>query len=195
MEDKVNKTFDEGAKKALLKAAREAVMKKFSNENYSFSEDLKQFSEKRGVFVTLKKKGNLRGCIGNILPDRELYRGVVENALNSAFHDPRFSPLSEDELDEVDIEISVLTVPERIDYKDAADLKSKIIPFVHGVILSFGPRQSTFLPSVWDELPGFEMFMAHLSMKAGVSPDDWIKLKPDVFVYRAEHFCESEPES
>ncbi|MDY0132430.1 MAG: AmmeMemoRadiSam system protein A [Desulforegulaceae bacterium] len=188
----MDKNLNTHERKILLEAARTAIYKKISNESFSFSDELKKFSHKRGVFVTLKKNGNLRGCIGNILPEKELFKGIVENALNSAFQDPRFNSLSKDELDKVEIEISVLTVPEKIDYKTAEDLKNIIIPFEHGVILSFGPRQSTFLPSVWEELPEFELFMSHLSMKAGVNPDDWKKLSPNVFVYKSESFSESD---
>jgi AmmeMemoRadiSam system protein A len=188
----MNKVFSETDKKILLQAARTAVLKQLSGEDFNYSDELKKFSDKTGVFVTLKKNGNLRGCIGNILPEKALFKAVVENALNSAFHDPRFTALSKEELEKVEIEISILTVPEKIDYKDKKDLETKIIPFEHGVILNFGRRQSTFLPSVWEELPDFEMFMSHLSMKAGFNPLDWKILEPEVFVYKAQHFCESD---
>lgn len=188
----MSKVFSETDKKILLQAARTAVLNQLSGEDFNYSDELKKFSDKTGVFVTLKKNGNLRGCIGNILPEKALFKAVVENALNSAFHDPRFMALSKEELEKVEIEISILTVPEKIDYKDKKDLETKIIPFEHGVILNFGRRQSTFLPSVWEELPDFEMFMSHLSMKAGFNPLDWKILEPEVFVYKAQHFCESD---
>lgn len=190
----MNDVFGASEKKILLTSARMAILKGLNKEPFIFFDELKKFSQKRGVFVTLKKNKNLRGCIGNILPEKELYKGVVDNALNSAFHDPRFMPLTPDELDEVEIEISVLSVPEKIDYKDINELETKIIPFEHGVILDFGSRQSTFLPSVWEELSDYEMFMSHLSLKAGVNPGDWKKMNPDIFVYRAVHFKESDVE-
>lgn len=188
----MNEIFSTSDKKILLKSARKAISNKLEKEPFVFSDELKKISYKRGVFVTLKKNKNLRGCIGNILPEKELFKGVVDNALNSAFHDPRFKPINLDELSEIEIEISVLTLPEKIEYQDINELKTKIIPFEHGVILDFGYRQSTFLPSVWDELPDYEMFMSHLSIKAGFNPLDWKNLKPGVFVYKAVHFSESE---
>jgi len=188
----MNDIFSTTEKNILLKSARKAISNKLKDQPFIFENELKKISQKRGVFVTLKKNNNLRGCIGNILPEKELFKGVVENALNSGFHDPRFKPVTADELNELEIEISVLTLPEKIDYKAVNELKTIIVPFEHGVILDFGSRQSTFLPSVWDELPDYEMFMSHLSLKAGFGSLDWKKLNPDVYVYKAVYFSESD---
>ena len=92
--------------------------------------------EKRGCFVTLHKKGTLRGCIGSILPEDRLCDCVQENALNAAFHDPRFSPLKKDELDQIDIEISILTLPREIHFTDGEDLKRQLRPERDGIILT-----------------------------------------------------------
>ncbi|MBP7652427.1 AmmeMemoRadiSam system protein A [Candidatus Dependentiae bacterium] len=139
------------------------------------------FKEKRGVFVTLHISGALRGCIGYILPYKPLYTAVIENAYNAAFNDPRFTALSKSEFEEVDIEISVLSVPEKINsYKD-------IIIGQHGIILKNGFYQAVFLPQVaveqnWD----IETTLAHLSIKAGGDMDLW-KNKNTLFeVFEAE---------
>ena len=124
--------------------------------------------QEAGAFVTLHKAGDLRGCIGEIFPERALIEAVMDHALNSAFRDPRFSPLRKDELPEVDVEISALAPPSPVSsWKD-------IVIGRHGIVLSKGARRSVFLPQVapeqgWD----VETTLAHLSMKAGLPADAW----------------------
>ena len=146
--------------------------------------------EKRGCFVTLHQRGDLRGCIGTIEPEQSLLRGVEENAVNAAFRDPRFSPLKAKDLSSIDIEVSVLTVPEKLKFKDPQDLKSQLKPGIHGVILSKGWQRSTFLPQVWEQLPDKEMFLKHLCQKAGMGPKCWQDPEIVVEVYEAEYFSE-----
>lgn len=180
-------------KKELLKLARSVIDNFLLNKELpEFSQSFKKYSKKQGVFVTLQKNGNLRGCIGNILPEKEIYEAIIDNSINSAFHDPRFQALSIDELDEIEIEISILSIPQKLEYTDTSELKSKITPFEDGVILSFGMRKSTFLPQVWEDLPDFETFMENLSMKAGFEADAWTKYSPEVETYKADHFKESD---
>lgn len=124
--------------------------------------------EKGGCFVTLHKNGALRGCIGTIEPLQSLAKGVEENAINAAFKDPRFSSLNAEELPAIDLEVSVLTVPRKLIFKDPEALKRQLKPGIHGVILSSGWRRSTFLPQVWDQLPDPELFLRHLCEKAGL---------------------------
>lgn len=134
----------------------------------------------RGGFVTLHKHGDLRGCIGEIVPRREIWKVVREQALNAAFHDPRFSPLSEGELKEVDIEISILTPP-----KPVASWKDIVIG-KHGMVLSKGGRSAVFLPQVAPEQGwGIEETLTHLSMKAGLAPDAW-RSGADYLVFEAQ---------
>ena len=147
--------------------------------------------EKRGCFVTLHKNGTLRGCIGTIEPLRSLIDNVAENAINAAFKDPRFPPLETDELTDVDIEISVLTVPQILDFEDGEDLKKKLKPGVHGVILSRDWHGATFLPQVWDQLPDKESFLEHLCQKSGMERNCWQDTNTQVKVYQAEYFSES----
>ena len=122
----------------------------------------------RGGFVTLNKHGDLRGCIGEIVPRREIWKVVREQALNAALHDPRFSPVSADELDDIDIEISILTPPRPVaSWKD-------IVIGKHGMVLTKAGRSAVFLPQVAPEQGwGIEETLTHLSMKAGLPSDAW----------------------
>jgi len=145
-----------------------------------------ELAKKQAVFVTLNKvEGNresLRGCIGSILPTRPLIDDLIYNAKAAAFQDPRFPPLRPEELDEVKIEVSLLSIPEKMEYIDIDDLRKKIIPFKHGVILKYGGRQATFLPQVWEQIPDFDTFFEHLCIKAGL-PGNCLMYHPDIFVY------------
>ncbi len=149
-------------------------------------------NELRGCFVTLHKHGQLRGCIGTIEPICSLLECVERNAQSAAFDDPRFPPLSADELKEIDIEISVLSVPQAVSFNTGEDLKRKLEPNVHGVILSRGTHRSTFLPQVWKQLPDKEQFLEHLCLKGGMSPKAWQDPKTKVEVYEAEVFGEQD---
>ncbi|HNX35237.1 MAG TPA: AmmeMemoRadiSam system protein B [Kiritimatiellia bacterium] len=134
----------------------------------------------RGGFVTLHKQGELRGCIGEIVPRREVWKVVREQALNAAFHDPRFPPLAPDELDAIDIEISMLTPP-----KPVASWK-EIVVGRHGMVLSKGGRSAVFLPQVAPEQGwGIEETLTHLAMKAGLPPDAW-RSGADFLVFEAQ---------
>ena len=148
--------------------------------------------ESRGCFVTLHKHGQLRGCIGTIEPIYSLLECVERNAQSAAFDDPRFPPLKAGELKEIDIETSVLSVPEAVSFADGEDLKRKLEPNVHGVILSLGARRSTFLPQVWKLIPDKEQFLEHLCLKGGMSPKAWEDPETTVEVYQAEVFGEND---
>ena len=148
--------------------------------------------ESRGCFVTLHKHGQLRGCIGTIEPICSLLECVEKNAQNAAFDDPRFPPLKPDELKEIHIETSVLSVPEPISFANGEDLKRKLKPNAHGVILSRGGHRSTFLPQVWKQLPDKEQFLEHLCLKGGMSPKAWQDPQTKVEVYEAEVFGEDD---
>lgn len=142
------------------------------------------------AFVTLKKKGQLRGCIGNLEPAGPLWEGVRDNALNAGFHDLRFSPLQQEELIEIEIEVSVLTAPVNLEYTDSRDLLAKLRPGIDGVILSDGRQRATFLPQVWQQLPEPEAFLQHLCRKAGLMPTAWQEDKLTIQVYQVQEFHE-----
>ncbi|HOK56572.1 MAG TPA: AmmeMemoRadiSam system protein B [bacterium] len=179
----------ENQKKLLLKIARETL------ENYLSGKKLPELKvddpvlvEKRGVFVTLKKGGNLRGCIGYIEGVEPLYKAVRTMAIHSATQDPRFEPVKYEELKDIEIEISVLTVPQKV--KSAGE----IVLGRDGVIVKRGFNQGVFLPQVAEETGWTkEEFLSYLcSHKAGLPPDAWKDPKTELYIFQAEVFSEKE---
>ncbi len=146
----------------------------------------KSFLDKRGVFVTLHHRGDLRGCIGYIEPRESLWDALVENAINSSTRDPRFARVTPDELDAISIEVSVLTPPVSVNsYTD-------IVIGKHGVILSKSGRSAVFLPQVAPEQGwGIEETLDHLAMKAGLSRNAW-RSGTEFKVFEADVFSEDE---
>lgn len=147
---------------------------------------------RRACFVTLTGKGELRGCIGSIFPQEELCRAVVERARSAATEDPRFAPVKPEELDDLEIEVSVLSIPRPLEYESPEDLLAKLRPKVDGVVLQVGRRQATYLPQVWDQIAEPEEFMRHLSQKAGLPPDGWRSPEAVVLTYQVQAFAQSE---
>lgn len=148
------------------------------------------FKAKRGVFVTLKKKGQLRGCIGTLTASEPLIDGIRHQAENAAFADSRFSRLEAAELAEIEIEISILSEPSPLAFSGPEDLVAKLRPHIDGVILSYGRHQATFLPQVWDQLPNPEDFLSHLAMKAGLLRESWRNDDIAIAIYQVQHFGE-----
>ncbi len=184
----------------LLKVARLAIEEEFVGRPLIDREALlRQYpvlAEKRAVFVTLNKMRGaggyeLRGCIGSIIPTRSLLDDVIYNAKAAAFSDPRFPPLRPEELDQVRIEISILTIPVKVNYSSIDELRQIIRPGIDGVILRLGDRQATFLPQVWEQLPDFDLFFQHLCQKAGL-PGNCLIYHPEIYVYQVEKFEEDE---
>ena len=173
--------------KVLLKLARLSILEEFEKKPLIDKDEwIKKYpflTQKRASFVTLKKDSNLRGCIGSILPHRMLIDDIIYNAKAAAFEDPRFPPLTPEEFDKIKIEISLLTIPQKLEYEDKDDLRKKIKIGVDGVILQLANHQATFLPSVWEELPNFELFFAHLCLKAGL-PGDCLIYHPIIYIYQ-----------
>jgi AmmeMemoRadiSam system protein A len=149
------------------------------------------FQEKRGTFVTLKIKKQLRGCIGCLTPSETILEGIQRNAINAAFNDPRFPALAGPELEQAEIEISILTNPQKLDYADGNDLLNKLRRNIDGVIIGQGMARATFLPQVWEQLPRTEDFLAHLCRKAGLSPDEWQRGELEVSIYQVQYFHEN----
>jgi AmmeMemoRadiSam system protein A len=179
--------------KALLAVARETIDQTlFHREGKPMSPKTHspKYLEQRGTFVTLTIHGQLRGCIGHIIPQESLLEGIQINAINAAFRDPRFRPLSKEEWKNVKIEISILTEPTIISYDGPEDLLEKLTPGVDGVIIQKGMHQSTFLPQVWEQLGDKVQFMTHLCMKAGLDGDDWKTGDLVVSTYQVQAFEE-----
>jgi AmmeMemoRadiSam system protein A len=130
-------------------------------------------ARKLGCFVTLEKNGRLRGCIGNLNPDEPLASAVQKNALRAAFKDSRFKPVTLAEMSEIALEVSVLTEPEEITFRDAADLLSQLEKGRHGVVITSGDHRATYLPQVWSQIPDKEAFLSNLCRKGGMSADAW----------------------
>jgi AmmeMemoRadiSam system protein A len=124
-------------------------------------------------FVTLRTRDDLRGCCGTIEPSPSLTQDVWNNAWASAFADPRFPPLTPEEWRDTDVQISVLSEPERIDASSEAELVERLRPGIDGLILQAGAKRSTFLPAVWEQLTDPARFVRHLKMKAGWPADFW----------------------
>ncbi len=141
-------------------------------------------------FVTLTIGGQLRGCIGALEPYQPLAQDVREHAVAAALEDPRFPPVSPEELDSIEIEVSRLTYPKDLSYRDPEDLLGHLPPHVDGVILRDGFRRATFLPQVWEKIPDKGEFLDNLCYKMGEAPDTWRRRHLDVQVYQVEEFRE-----
>lgn len=130
-------------------------------------------SEPGACFVTLTINGSLRGCIGSLEAYQPLLRDLEQNALAAAFHDSRFQPLKESELDAIRVEVSLLSPVVSMRFRDEADALEQLRPGVDGVIMAYGNKRGTFLPQVWEQLPSPRDFLSHLKMKSGLQPDFW----------------------
>ena len=124
-------------------------------------------------FVTLTVDEQLRGCIGTLEPHESLFDAVAYYSHQAAFCDPRFSPLSAEELGGICIEISVLSPMESIEVVDEEDLLQKLQPGIDGLWMENGARRATFLPQVWDKIPEPRKFVEQLKLKAGLTKDYW----------------------
>lgn len=190
--------FNAEQKKQLLTIARESIMEYLTGSPGVLISSLKTSAispglmERNGVFVTLHAKipgveqPVLRGCIGNVIGVDPLYQAVRRLAVESAVADPRFPPVRRvEELDTIDIEISVLTIPEKIDHYE------KIAIGLDGIFLHAGGRSALFLPQVADEQGwNLEETLTHLSMKAGLSPEIWKDPECRFETFQAEVFSE-----
>lgn len=129
--------------------------------------------EHRATFVTLKKKDQLRGCIGAIIAHRPFINDVVANAYAAAFKDHRFPPLQKDELPDIRFSISLLGKPEPMTFSGEADFLNQLRPNIDGLIIEDQGKRSVFLPQVWEDLPDKAEFVRHLKHKAGLPVDVW----------------------
>jgi AmmeMemoRadiSam system protein A len=170
--------LDKNEKEVLLKSARASILNALGpapgkDDGIVSDPKIRNLKTPRGCFVTLTIRGRLRGCIGTIEPIMPLIDGIVQNARKAAFDDPRFAPVTEDEMKQVDIEVSVLTPPRRLDFTDPEDLKKQLVPGKHGVIIHREGRSAVFLPQVWKQLPKTEQFLENLCLKCSLPADAW----------------------
>jgi AmmeMemoRadiSam system protein A len=156
----------------LLTLARNAIAVRMGLAQ-SVTVNAPELLKNSATFVTLTQNGQLRGCIGSLQAYRPLLDDIRENACNAAFRDPRFKPLSADELPITHVEVSLLTPAETMQFSSEADALAQLRPNIDGIIFSAGNRRSTFLPQVWEQLPKPADFMAHLKQKAGLPANYW----------------------
>ncbi|MCX8084969.1 MAG: AmmeMemoRadiSam system protein A [Calditerrivibrio sp.] len=185
------------SKKLLLTIARNTIRDYFHHSNntreylknlsnHIKNEIYNELSMKCGAFVTLHKHGDLRGCIGTFRMDMKLYDVVSDMAIQSAFHDPRFSPLKESELNDIEIEISVLTPMERLHSVEDIEVG------LDGLYVKKGFNSGVLLPQVatehgWDKY----QFLSYTCLKAGLPNDIWKKEHIELYRFRAIVFSES----
>lgn len=168
----------------LFKLARESIRAELEGRELKVNEKTKKkYSLKKACFVTLTINNELRGCIGSLEARQELWKDVLENSRNAAFNDTRFEKLSLKEFEKIKIEISILSVPEKIEYKDAKDLLSKIKKGKDGLIIKYGFYSATYLPQVWEQISEKQDFLSSLCKKAGLVGDFWKSGKLSVWKY------------
>lgn len=180
----VSETLSDEDKTSLKEVAREAIRhglehhicQAINSERYASSLQIPGAS-----FVTIKKNGQLRGCIGSLQAHKPLVADVAHNAYAAAFSDHRFAPLAARELADIELEISILSPAQPMDFSDENDLLEQIRPGIDGLILEEGVHRGTFLPTVWESLPDSKSFVQNLKQKAGLSPDYW---SPTVKIFR-----------
>ena len=156
--------------------------------------DTQAFQNLGASFVTLTQQGQLRGCIGSLQAHRPLAHDVQTNALAAALHDPRFPPVSEQELPNLQVEVSVLTAPQPMQHANESHALWQLRPGIDGLIfeamVNGQSHRSTYLPQVWEQIPEPRAFLAHLKVKAGLPFDFWsseVKLSR----YEVQKFHES----
>lgn len=150
--------------------------------------------ERCGVFVTLTKRGKLRGCIGHPIPTSPLIEAVIDSAVSSAVRDPRFPSVALDELPDIQIEVSVLTPPELIKVKDPREYPKHVEVGKHGLIIECAGYTGLLPPQVpiewgWDA----EEFLSQTCMKAGLTPDCWLREDARLSRFSAQIFAEESP--
>jgi uncharacterized protein len=160
----------------LLSIARASIAETLGQTcrtNKDATKNISWLQEKAACFVTLMQKEKLRGCIGTLEAHRCLWEDVKHNANAAAFRDTRFSPLTSDELDITEIEISLLSPMQALNFSSEQEALAQLQAATDGVLFEFGQHRSTFLPQVWQQLPNTKDFIAHLKSKAGLTPDFW----------------------
>ena len=176
-------------RRQLLALARDAIAARFRGDQPPrlASDRAETFGQPRALFVTLRRDGQLRGCIGTLAPEGDLGRTVPRFALRAAFEDPRFPGLSAEELPGCTIEISVLTAPRPVEHPE------DIVVGRDGLIIELGGRRGLLLPQVATEW-GFDRatFLAELSRKAGLPPDAWQLPSARLWSFQAEVFAVGE---
>jgi AmmeMemoRadiSam system protein B/AmmeMemoRadiSam system protein A len=178
----------------LTSIARDAILESLTNtkriDKEAMIKEYPFLAQEGAVFVTLNKQHRLRGCIGSLKAYRPLINDIVANARAAAFEDNRFYPVGLDEFDAIEIEVSVLTPPEKIVYSSVEELKQKVRPHTDGIILKAGKHRATYLPQVWEQMSGFDEFFSFLCRKAGLDAN-CLALHPTLYRYSDRKYSEA----
>lgn len=179
----------------LLNLARRAIQKYLKGKSALIIEPdslpSDSLKDKRGVFVTLTINDELRGCIGNLEPEKPIYQAVIDNSLAAAFCDPRFPPVGLTELNKIKIEISILSPLKKLEqFNSIKDLLSYLDKNKPGLLIQKGYFKATFLPQVWNDLTNPEDFLSQLCLKAELPSNEWQKGGLEIFEYQVEKFEE-----
>jgi len=184
-------TADDG--QYLLDLARKTLVEAVTNKRVPKVDQStvpERLRERGACFVTLNKDDQLRGCIGHIFACRELYLSVMENAVQAALADRRFQPVEADELNDIEIEVSVLTTPKCVEFNSPEDLLAKLRPGTDGVVFGIRGRRSTYLPQVWEQIQDKEEFLTGLAKKADLEPNAWKDPDAAFLTYQVQAFHE-----
>lgn len=189
--------FTSQEKKSILLIARQAIEHYLETQERLGVDGDVQFlvtpalEARRACFVTLKKNiVELRGCMGHLEAVQPLYLDIIDNAVAAGFEDSRFFPLTKEELSEIEIEVSVLAEPKKVEYSSPEELMDKLTVGVDGVIVKRGDKSATYLPQVWDEMLEKHNFLSSLCLKADLPPDAWQKSDVEIFTYKVEAVTE-----
>jgi AmmeMemoRadiSam system protein A len=180
-------------KQVLLQLARQTlqtVIRDRSKYHINLESYTPRLQKNGASFVTLTRHEALRGCIGTLEAYQPLVQDVCEHAEAAALEDYRFPPVRPEELDQIQIEVSVLTPAVPFEYSTPDELIERLRPGIDGVVLRDGMRRATFLPQVWEQLPEPEMFLSHLCAKMGAASNLWQKKVLQVSTYQVEEFHE-----
>ncbi|MBR9675494.1 AmmeMemoRadiSam system protein A [Candidatus Woesearchaeota archaeon] len=166
--------FSDSQKTKILRLARQSISSLYDDKQEPNLEEYKEFSEEQGVFVTLKKKGELRGCIGYAQGYYSLNEAILKAARAAAINDTRFDPLRKEELDEIKLEVSILTKPEMIKARTPEEILKEIVIGEDGLILERSGFSGLLLPQVPEE-QGWDAkeYLENLSYKAGLNKEAW----------------------
>jgi AmmeMemoRadiSam system protein A len=181
---------DEG--KELTRWARESIREALGGPEAE--PPFGEWCERLGAtFITLRAKdGELHGCVGSLEPRRRLLTDVRENAVAAALDDPRAPPLTLPQVDDLAVEVSLLSPLERLPVKDEQDAIAKLAGLRDGVVLRFHDRRATFLPQMWERIPDPEEFVVELKRKAGFAEDFWSD-ELEVWHYTVQKFASGRP--
>ena len=190
-----NMALDPSTAKAAVAVARQSL-ELFFREDVIFHPDLSllpvQLSETGSTFVTITNHGKLRGCMGSTEARYPLAKDIARNAVSAASRDFRFPSVTTAELPDVRLEVTILTKPAPLLYRNYDELKELLKPGLHGVILSSGMRKGLLLPQVWERLPDPDRFLEMIALKASISAGALRDIPPsvEVQIFEAHHYSE-----